>query len=305
MTNDDGSKQDRLILPLYRNETIEDLQRQGLRIIQKQDGFRFGEDAILLAHGVNNLWDTNRRGACSFVEFGSHCGVVSILFSALSPGAEGIGLELAGRQVELMRRNISLNRLDARLSVLRRDIRTLAEERPDWPEELIPNSYNFVIANPPYGILNEKEERLSASDRIQAERLIARYEIAITFEEMATAAAKLLKSKGKFVFIHRPERLADIFRALEKVRLMPSEMTMIVPREGAAAGLVLIAATKDGRSGGFQVKPQLVVRQSDGSYAAGMRSIYGNPQVLTTAELRENLYEAGEAPEVDERGYIM
>ncbi len=305
MTNDIKDKQDKPVLPRYVDETIEDLQRSGLRIIQKEDGFRFGEDAILLAHEAAGLWDANRRGACSFVEFGSHCGVVSILFAALSPGARGIGLELAARQVELMRRNIKLNRMEDRLTVLCRDIRSLACERKDWPEELIPNSYNFVIANPPYGVANEREEQLFATDPLQAERLIARYEIAITFEEMAAAASKLLKAKGKFVFIHRPDRLVDIFRALEKVRLMPSEMTMVVPYERAAAGLVLITATKDGRSGGFQVKPQLVVRNTDGSYAEQMNAIYGNPQILPEEKLMENLYDAGMAPEIDECGYVI
>lgn len=304
MTNDIEFYEHSISLPLYDDETIEDLQRRGLRIIQKKDGFRFGEDAILLAHGVNNLWDTSCRGACSFVEFGSHCGVVSILFSALSAGAKGIGLELVARQVELMRRNISLNHMEDRLGVLRQDIRELAVDKPMWPEELIPNSYNFVIANPPYGIAYDKKSK-AGDDEIREERLIARYELALSFDEMAVAASRLLKSKGKFVFIHRPERLADIFRALEKARLMPSEMTVIVPHEGEAASLVLIAATKDGKSGGFQLRPQMIVRQADGSYAEGMQSIYGSPRVLSQESLSEGLYFAGQPPKPNDQGYII
>ena len=30
-------------------ETIEDLGRKGFRLIQRKDGFRFGEDTVLLA----------------------------------------------------------------------------------------------------------------------------------------------------------------------------------------------------------------------------------------------------------------
>ena len=35
---------------LKENETIDDLQYKGLRIIQKKEGFRFGLDAVLLAN---------------------------------------------------------------------------------------------------------------------------------------------------------------------------------------------------------------------------------------------------------------
>ena len=41
------------------NETIEDLQLNGLRLIQKKDSFRFGMDSVLLAHFADiGLHDT-------------------------------------------------------------------------------------------------------------------------------------------------------------------------------------------------------------------------------------------------------
>ena len=44
---------------LYDDETLEDLQLQGLKLIQKKEGFRFGMDSVLLAHfaqiGCNDL----------------------------------------------------------------------------------------------------------------------------------------------------------------------------------------------------------------------------------------------------------
>ena len=35
---------------LKEDETIEDLQLEGLRLIQKKDSFRFGMDSVILAH---------------------------------------------------------------------------------------------------------------------------------------------------------------------------------------------------------------------------------------------------------------
>lgn len=289
MTNDAMLNDEVLAVPLYPDESVEDLQRQGLRIIQKKDGFRFGEDAVLLAHGVHRLWDATRRGACSFVEFGSHCGVVSILFAALSEGATGIGLELASRQVDVMQRNIVLNRQESRLSASQVDVAKLADGTLMLPAGIRASSYDFVIANPPYGLYHAAPEAQDDIDAIERERLIARFEVAITFEQMARAAAKLLRSRGRFVFIHRTDRLPELFSGLEKARLRPSEMTLISSRRDTSPGLVLIAAVKDGRIGGFRIHPQLHVREADNSYAPGMQAIYGNPQVLSSEDLMEGL----------------
>lgn len=295
MTNDTGPIQQAapLMIPLYEDETVEDLQRAGLRIIQKKDGFRFGEDAVLLAHGVHALWDTKQRGSCYFVEFGSHCGIVSILFSALSEDSTGVGLELSKRQVELMVRNIRLNGLENRLHALHQDIKELAGENPPWSDELPSAKFHFVIANPPYGAAHEVQIKEGHNDPIEVEKQIARYEITINFDEMALAASRLLKSKGRFVFIHRPDRLPEIFRALEKARLMPSQMTMIVAHEGDMAHLVLITATKDGRSGGFRLNPQLVLRNEDGTYSDAMDSVYRACGSLSEEALKTGLYDAG------------
>lgn len=113
-------------VPVFSDETTEDLQRDGLRLIQKQSGFRYGEDAVLLAHYAAEHWLRRRRRPPAFVELGSQCGVVSILFAALVPGASGLGLELIDRQVDVMRRNIELNRLTDRLRTVQGDIRALA-----------------------------------------------------------------------------------------------------------------------------------------------------------------------------------
>ena len=40
-------------LILQENETIEDLQLNGLRLIQTKNGFRYGMDTVLLAHFAN------------------------------------------------------------------------------------------------------------------------------------------------------------------------------------------------------------------------------------------------------------
>lgn len=292
-------------IPFYRDETIEDLQRDWLRIIQKKDGFRFSEDAVLLAHGVNRLWDTSRRGACSFVEFGSHCGIVSILFSALSNGARGVGLEISARQVELMQRNILLNGLSDRIAVEQFDIRKLLNPEARLPASLTAGSYHFVIANPPYGLLSDINPSQEANTAITKERLLARYELALSFAQMAKAASRLLKSRGRFVFVHKPERLPELFEALRASQLTPTHLLPIAPMSGVSAKLVLIAATKDAKLGGFHLANELHVRSESGEYSEAVQAMYGAGQKLTKIQLYEGLYDAGEAEIISEPDFPL
>lgn len=282
-------------IPLYSDETVEDLMRQGLRVIQKMDGFRFGEDAILLAHFAHKAWDTSRRGPCSFVEFGSHCGIVSILFAALSEGSKGIGLEISVRQVELMERNIKLNALENRLLALQCDVSTLAKRNSSYPELLQFGSYNLVIANPPYGSLDHLRQGHEVEDAVEMERMLARYELALDFDEMAMAASRLLRSKGQFIFIHRTERLPEIFESLKRAQLTPAKMKIIAPREERESHLVLLTATKQAKPRGFRIEPLLLVRDANGDYTKAMQAIYGDEEALSEELLYQGLYEAGKA----------
>lgn len=302
MTNEpiDMKRKTMLDLPIYRDETIEDLQRDGLRVIQKKDGFRFSEDAIILAHSAHRLWDTNRRGACSFVEFGSHCGIVSILFSALSAGSKGVGLEISARQTELMKRNIRLNGLEDRLAAVQYDVRRILDPCSALPEEILAGTYNFVIANPPYGLVSDINEVQKVDSLVAKEKLIARYEVALSFAEMAKAAYRLLKPRGRFVFVHKPERLPEVFDALKAAHLIPTNMVSIAPFAHVRPNLILIAATKDAKSGGFSIDGHLVVRDAAGQYLGKIREMYGAVPKMSREALYTGLYESDEAIAIDE-----
>ena len=192
-------------VPVFSDETTEDLQRDGLRLIQKQSGFRYGEDAVLLAHYAAEHWLCRRRRPPAFVELGSQCGVVSILFAALVPGASGLGLELIDRQVDVMRRNIELNRLTDRLRTVQGDIRALACPGVALPDGLSQSCCDLVICNPPYGV---PEQGFPRTDNDQAgyENHVAREEVACNFDEICRLSARLLKQRD---FVDRVRALFD------------------------------------------------------------------------------------------------
>lgn len=53
-----------------REETLEDLGRKGFRMIQRKDGFRFGEDTVLLSYFAAGVGPFLKRGTKA-LELGS------------------------------------------------------------------------------------------------------------------------------------------------------------------------------------------------------------------------------------------
>ncbi|HHX37399.1 MAG TPA: methyltransferase [Clostridiaceae bacterium] len=265
-------------IPLYPDETSEDLQRGGLRLIQKKQGFRYGEVAVVLAHYAAAHWRSNRRKEPFFVELGSQCGVVSILLAALSPRAKGIGLELIERQVEVMSRNIALNRLEDRLSTVQGDIRKLARPNRNLPGNLVNHSVDMVVCNPPFGVPCRSLPR-RVNLEYEYENFVAREEIACNFGEICRLAARLLKTRGRFIFAHRPDRLPELFAELHRHQLMPVELLPIMPHFGDRPSTLMIVAIRNGKPGSFNFMPPLIVRTQQGQYTRQMSEFIGEPEM--------------------------
>lgn len=263
-------------VPVFSDETTEDLQRDGLRLIQKQSGFRYGEDAVLLAHYAAEHWLRRRRRPPAFVELGSQCGVVSILFAALVPGASGLGLELIDRQVDVMRRNIELNRLTDRLRTVQGDIRALACPGVALPDGLSQSCCDLVICNPPYGV---PEQGFPRTDNDQAgyENHVAREEVACNFDEICRLSARLLKQRGRLILSHRPKRLPELMLTMQKYRLMPVQLLQVVPHAGEPPSVVLLTAVRNGKPGAFDLMPPLIMRDGSGRYTEMARAFIDGP----------------------------
>ncbi len=262
------------VVQMFVDETLEDLQRNGLRLLQKKDGFRFGEDAVLLAHFAAKRWNEVTHSSSRFVELGSHSGIVSILLTALIEDSEGVGIELIPRQVELMRRNISLNRLHNRLATIQGDIRTLSNAAGQLPTEIGVGTLDFVVCNPPYGVPGRGVSR-NIETEFDFENQVAREEVACDFDDICRLAAKLLRAKGRFYFCHRPERFPELIQSLLRFQLMPIELMLIAPRQIESPTLVLFTAIRLGNPGGFRFLKPLVVRDEQSNYTPEMLAFVG------------------------------
>ena len=102
---------------LKPNEKIEDLQCDGLQLIQSKDEYRFTTDAVLLANFCKNM----QGKLC--VEFGAGSGVISILLAKKKCPRHIVAIELQPQLADMMQRSVALNDLQDVIEVVCDDLK--------------------------------------------------------------------------------------------------------------------------------------------------------------------------------------
>ena len=188
-------------IPLYGEETVEDLQRGGLRLIQQKGGFRFGEDSVLLAHHAAAA--VRRPSGLRIADLGCGCGFMTVLLCSLLPQAHVTGMERLPGAARTARRNLALNRLEGRACILEGDLRMLAADSSS------PCSFDLAVCNPPY---REPGRGIPPAD---PRRAAAHESDALSIDDLALAAFRLLRPRGTLVMTQRPGRLPDVLCGLQ------------------------------------------------------------------------------------------
>ena len=237
------------------DERIDDLQRNGYRIIQKKKGFCFGMDAVLLS-GFAQVKDGEVA-----VDLGTGTGIIPILLEAKTKGKHFTGLEIQKEVAEMAERSVRLNHLEDRVDIVRGDIKEASRLFGKA-------SFDVVTSNPPY--MNDNHG-LKNPDLPKA---IARHEVFCTLDDVCREASLLLRSGGRFYMVHRPHRLAEIITALKTYRLEPKRMKLVHPFADKDANMVLIEAVRGGRSM-MKVEAPVIVYQKQGVYTQEIYDIYG------------------------------
>ena len=96
---------------IQADERLDDLQLGGLRILQKERGFRFGMDAVLLADFARV--ETRDRAA----DFGTGTGILPLLLAGRGKGAHFTAFEIQPEMAEMAARSVALNGLTERIAV--------------------------------------------------------------------------------------------------------------------------------------------------------------------------------------------
>lgn len=240
---------------LKENERIDDLQRNGYRIIQDPERFCFGMDAVLLS-GFAAVKDGAR-----VLDLGTGTGIIPILLAAKTGAAHLTGLEIQADSADMAGRSVALNELEEKIDIVTGDIKEAGRI-------FDAASFDVITCNPPYmigrhGLKNPEDAKA-----------IARHEILCTLEDVAEQTAKLLKPGGKFFLVHRPFRLAEIMVTLKKYKLEPKRMQLVYPFVDKEPNMVLLEAARGGRPRMTVEKP-LIVYRKPGVYMAEIYDIYG------------------------------
>lgn len=244
-----------MTIDLKDNERLDDLQRNGYRIIQNPEKFCFGMDAVLLT-GFARAGSSDR-----LLDLGTGTGIIPILMEAKYHCAHLTGLEIQPESADMAARSVALNGLTERIEIVTGDIR-------EADRIFKSASFDCITCNPPYMI---GRHGLTNPD---APKAIARHELLCTFEDVARQTAKLLKPGGHFFLVHRPFRLAEIMGTLMQYRLEPKRMQLVYPYVDKEPNMVLLEAVRGGRSRMTVEKP-LIVFESPGVYRQEMQELYG------------------------------
>ena len=227
------------------SKVINDLfDYDGLKIYQYDDKFKFSLDSILLAEFVELNGNTR-----TIVDFCTGNAPVPLILSSKTR-ARVYGFELQKNIYELAKMSVTENNLDSQINIINDNLTNVLNY-------LLPESVDAVTCNPPY-FKYDKNSSLINQDE---EKAIARHEIAMTLDELMIAAKYILKNKAPLYLVHRCDRLEEIIDCLGKYNFKIKKIQFIYASYKKEAIMVLIKATKNGKSGSLKVLPPIDILQ--------------------------------------------
>jgi tRNA1Val (adenine37-N6)-methyltransferase len=208
------------------DETLDSFFDGTLHVLQKKKGYRLSIDAILLSHFIRLQKDENA------IDLGTGCAILPLLLSKTTKVHSMVGIEIQEDLADLARKNVELNRLNDRITILHHVFKWLREVFP-------PGSFHVVFSNPPY------RKYLTGRINPSLEKAIARHEIKGTLKDLTRVAAYLLPTKGRCYLIYPASRAIDLLTALRDHQLEPKRLQLVHPRKGEAAKFILVESVKD------------------------------------------------------------
>lgn len=240
---------------LKENERIDDLEFKDLKIIQKNDGFCFGIDSILLSDFAKEI-----RNNSKVLDLGTGTGILSILLTGKTDLSKIYGIELQKDIADMAKRSVILNKLQDKVEILNMDINNL--------ENIFElNSFDAIVTNPPYK--NENTGKINDNEY----KYISRHETTANLSDFIKISFKMLKDKGSLYMVHRPERLVDIIYELRINKIEPKNIRFVYSSINKEPKLVLIKAVKNANKF-LKVEKPLFVYDENGNYTKEILKIY-------------------------------
>ena len=247
---------------LKETERIDELGRKGYRIVQDTETFCFGIDAVLLAEFAAV------KPGDRVVDLGCGNGILPLLLAGRDKGHSFVGVEIQEGMARLAERNVALNGLEKRISILQEDIKNAANRLPRA-------SFDGVVTNPPYiragaGLINPSSARA-----------LARHELACTLADVLRTAAALLKPGGALFMVYRPDRLEELLSHLSGFGLAAKRLRLVHSFQDSE-GILLLLEARRGGAPGLKLLPPLILYDSPGRYSREVKAYY--PEITEGAE---------------------
>ena len=209
---------------LKDDEIIEKLDKR-LQIIQKNDGYKYGEDTIIL---FKLFQESLNKKNIKLLDIGTGNGILPILLSDNEFLSESIGIDIQRENIERAIKALELNKIR----------KNIIFERMDIKEYKSSNYFDVIISNPPY--MEENGKKINENEH----KAISRHEIKLTLSEFISNAKRLLKPIGSLYFIHRTHRLVEIVKSLDKNNFSIKKIIFIYSTKNNKSSMVFIEAIK-------------------------------------------------------------
>ena len=241
---------------LLKNERIDYMYSDDLKIIQNKSSFSFSLDTLLLAATAKDAIKDNSKVAdlCA-----GNC--AATMYMAYFNRAKYDAVEIQEEVASQAERSIALNNMENRIQVFQKNVK-------DAPAFLRKDSYDVIVVNPPYF-------KVAQNHKVNPDpaKAIARHEILINLEEIISVASALLKMKGKLFMVHRPERLNEIAYFCLKHDLSIKLVQPYVSHRGENCNLIIIEAVKHTGSDGLVLRDAIEVHDKNGNYLPAIERI--------------------------------
>lgn len=242
-------------IKLNEDERIDDLQLNGLKIIQNPNWFCFGIDSVLLSDFAKDL-----KKDSLVLDLGTGTGIIPILLCGKTQLKKVVGVEVQEDVFNITKRNIVLNNLKDKFEVINDNINNL-------DKYFNKNKFDVIITNPPY-----KKKGDGVKNEI-VQRLISRHEILATLEDFIRISSDFLKDKGNFYMVHKVERLADIMVYMRKYKIEPKRLRLVFSNIESKPILVLINGIKNAKPF-LKIDSNIYIYDKDGNYTNQIKEIY-------------------------------
>lgn len=250
-------------MEIRKNERIDDLGINDLKIIQNKEYFCFGTDSVLLANFVKSENSNN-----VILDLCSGSGVIPIILSAKKKYKKIFGVELQSEMYDLFDRNIKINNLEDSIISINENVKNIKDIRKKVTSIMKKDKIDIITCNPPY---KEIGTGLTTNHDVKT---IAKCEVMCNLEDIFITSSKLLGKGGKLYLVHKPERLSDLIYFGRKYNLEAKEIRFVYPKIDKKPSIVLISYRKDGGNETKVLEP-LIEYNDDMSYTDEIYRIYG------------------------------